>query len=333
MLEFAVPARTLPRAAWEACVRAGPAARRPRRLAGLGRGRRLPRAEHPRLLATRCPPDRLRGIWERPGSRDVAGAPAQPRRRRRHVGHAWRLRRAARRSTRSRPGGWRDYVTLLHPPYTAWHLSYVAIGAALTPAFAWDRFLPTLAAFFLARRDRRARARRAQRPAARDDGSRAACSSRSRSSRSPARSRSASSARSRSTPGSARSSPPARFIVVAYNLELAGGRFHGDPWFAPRLGRVPARSPRTSPSPESWTRSPRAGASSRSSSAAQRRLSTPVRDVRRRVARVDGDDRARDGTSSRSRPSSSSGARSARGSPSPARPSRSRVGLVIMRVT
>jgi hypothetical protein len=20
-------------------------------------------------------------------------------------------------------GGWRDYVTLLHPPYTAWHLS------------------------------------------------------------------------------------------------------------------------------------------------------------------------------------------------------------------
>ena len=48
------------------------------------------------------------------------------------------------------PGGWRDYVTLLHPPYTAWHLSYVAIGAALTPAFAWDRFALTLAAFFLA---------------------------------------------------------------------------------------------------------------------------------------------------------------------------------------
>ena len=31
------------------------------------------------------------------------------------------------------PGGWRDYVTLLHPPYTAWHLSYVAIGAATAP--------------------------------------------------------------------------------------------------------------------------------------------------------------------------------------------------------
>src|ERR1044072_6826384 len=31
------------------------------------------------------------------------------------------------------PGGWRDYWTLLHPPYTAWHLSYVAMGAAIAP--------------------------------------------------------------------------------------------------------------------------------------------------------------------------------------------------------
>ncbi|HEV8228545.1 MAG TPA: class I SAM-dependent methyltransferase [Candidatus Limnocylindria bacterium] len=33
-----------------------------------------------------------------------------------------------------RPGGPRDYWTLLHPPYTAWHLSYVLLGAALSPA-------------------------------------------------------------------------------------------------------------------------------------------------------------------------------------------------------
>ena len=33
-----------------------------------------------------------------------------------------------------RSGGWRDLVTLLHPPYTAWHLSYVAIGAAAAPS-------------------------------------------------------------------------------------------------------------------------------------------------------------------------------------------------------
>lgn len=47
-------------------------------------------------------------------------------------------------------GGWRDYVTLLHPPYTLWHLSYVAVGAALAPHFHTDRLVWGLAAFFLA---------------------------------------------------------------------------------------------------------------------------------------------------------------------------------------
>ena len=48
------------------------------------------------------------------------------------------------------PGGWRDYVTLLHLPYTLWHLSYVVLGAALAPHFRTDRMLWTLAAFALA---------------------------------------------------------------------------------------------------------------------------------------------------------------------------------------
>jgi hypothetical protein len=47
------------------------------------------------------------------------------------------------------PGGWRDYVTLLHPPYTAWHLSYVAIGAALAPELREGRLVAAAAAFFL----------------------------------------------------------------------------------------------------------------------------------------------------------------------------------------
>lgn len=47
-------------------------------------------------------------------------------------------------------GGWRDYVTLLHPPYTLWHLSYVAVGAALAPHFHLDRMVWALAAFFCA---------------------------------------------------------------------------------------------------------------------------------------------------------------------------------------
>jgi hypothetical protein len=49
-----------------------------------------------------------------------------------------------------RRGGWRDYVTLLHPPYTLWHLSYVAVGAALAPRFHLDRLGLGLLAFFLA---------------------------------------------------------------------------------------------------------------------------------------------------------------------------------------
>jgi len=49
-----------------------------------------------------------------------------------------------------RGGGWRDWVTLLHPPYTLWHLSYVAVGAGLAPHFHLDRLLWALAAFFLA---------------------------------------------------------------------------------------------------------------------------------------------------------------------------------------
>ena len=42
-----------------------------------------------------------------------------------------------------------DLITLLHPPYTAWHLAYVAIGAALAPTLDWTRLAGTLAAFFL----------------------------------------------------------------------------------------------------------------------------------------------------------------------------------------
>jgi hypothetical protein len=46
-------------------------------------------------------------------------------------------------------GGPRDWLSLLHPPYTAWHLSYVAIGAALAPAFRFDRLGWSLLGFFL----------------------------------------------------------------------------------------------------------------------------------------------------------------------------------------
>lgn len=47
--------------------------------------------------------------------------------------------------------GWRrDVWALLHPPYTAWHLSYVALGAGLAPRLDATRLAATLLAFFLA---------------------------------------------------------------------------------------------------------------------------------------------------------------------------------------
>ena len=50
----------------------------------------------------------------------------------------------------ARPGGWRDWWTILHPPYTAWHLSYVVLGATLAPSTDGGRLAVTLLAFFLA---------------------------------------------------------------------------------------------------------------------------------------------------------------------------------------
>jgi hypothetical protein len=50
----------------------------------------------------------------------------------------------------ARAGGWRDWWTILHPPYTAWHLAYVVIGACLAPRTDAVRLLGTLLAFFFA---------------------------------------------------------------------------------------------------------------------------------------------------------------------------------------
>ncbi len=47
-------------------------------------------------------------------------------------------------------GGWRDWWLVLHPPYTAWHLSYIVIGASLAPQVNTTRLVATLLAFFFA---------------------------------------------------------------------------------------------------------------------------------------------------------------------------------------
>ena len=70
-------------------------------------------------------------------------------------------------------------------------------------------------------------------------GSQPPCSGGSRSARSAAPSPSASARHWRGRSGSSRSSPQALFLVFAYNLELFGGRFHTDLWFALAWGAFP----------------------------------------------------------------------------------------------
>jgi hypothetical protein len=47
-------------------------------------------------------------------------------------------------------GRWREAVTLLHLPYTAWHLSYVVVGGCLAATVGWGRLGLTVLAFALA---------------------------------------------------------------------------------------------------------------------------------------------------------------------------------------
>src|SRR5450755_1723153 len=46
-------------------------------------------------------------------------------------------------------GGWGDWLSLLHPPYTAWNLSFVAIGASLAHPIRLDRLGWSLLGCFL----------------------------------------------------------------------------------------------------------------------------------------------------------------------------------------
>ena len=197
-----------------------------------------------------------------------------------------------------RAGGWRDYVTLLHAPYTAWHLSYVAIGAALSADFAPSRLWPTLVAFFLAvgigahaLDELTTRPLETRIP----DGVLVALAAVS-----------ILAATAIGAVGAATVSPwigafvaAGAFIVVAYNLESFGGRFHGDAWFALAWGAFPLLTGFFAAA-ETLSAAALAGAAfAFLSSLAQRVLSTRVRDVRRRVVRVDGTVERTDGTSER----------------------------------
>jgi hypothetical protein len=199
-----------------------------------------------------------------------------------------------------RPGGWRDLVTILHPPYTAWHLSYVAFGAVAAPVLHAARLWAALGAFFLAvgvaahaldeLNGHPLRTRLSDRDLAALAGIALA------------------GAVGIGVAGvvvvSATLAPfvvLGAFLVLAYNLELFGGRFHTDFWFAAAWGSFPAVT-------SFWANAlaiHSAGVAIAGVavtlgcfwlSVAQRRLSTPVRELRRRTASVSGQQRLDDGT-------------------------------------
>ena len=86
------------------------------------------------------------------------------------------------------------------------------------------------------------------------------------------------------------------FLVVAYNLELLGGRFHSDLWFAIAWGGFPALTGAFAQDGRLDAAAVLVAGACVAISAAQRVLSTPVRRLRRRVATVEGTITLRDGT-------------------------------------
>jgi hypothetical protein len=86
------------------------------------------------------------------------------------------------------------------------------------------------------------------------------------------------------------------FLVLAYNLELAGGRFHSDLWFALAWGGFPAFTGYFVNALEIRPAGVLVAAACCLLSAAQRRLSTPARELRRRTIEVTGEQRLADGS-------------------------------------
>jgi uncharacterized membrane protein YsdA (DUF1294 family) len=183
--------------------------------------------------------------------------------------------------------GWRDYVTLLHPPYTAWHLSYVVLGVAVAPTVHIDRLIATLIAFFLAMGlSAHALDELAGRPlntripdsmlwliAVNGLGVAVAMGI---------------AGSILVTPWLLISVAFGLFIAPAYNMEWFGGLFHSDFWFAFAWGSFPFLT-------AYWVSGERLEAPALfgavavfALSLAQRILSRRVRDVRRRVRSIEG---------------------------------------------
>ena len=192
-------------------------------------------------------------------------------------------------------GGWRDYVTLLHVPYTLWHLSYVAIGAALAPDFETNRLVVALVAFFLGM----------------GVGAHALDELQGRPLQTRIGTGTLVALAALSIAGAAGIGVFASlvwtpwllpfvafgaFIVYAYNLELFDGRFHSHLWFALSWGAFPLLAGYLVTAERLSVEAVLAAGFAGFLSFAQRHLSTPVRMVRRRVQTVSGTVVFKDGT-------------------------------------
>ena len=179
-------------------------------------------------------------------------------------------------------GGPGDWVTLLHPPYTLWHLSYVVMGAAVMPPLVVWRLGGTLLAFFLAVGiGAHALDELKGRPLGTGIGSTTLAVTAGVSI--------AGAVAMGLVYGGLRLLPfvvLGCLLVFSYNLELFGGVMHSDIWFGLAWGSFPAL---VGAYAQHWTLSVAAVAVAAAAfflSMGQRALSTPARTLRRRVSGV-----------------------------------------------
>lgn len=191
------------------------------------------------------------------------------------------------------PGGWRDYVTLLHPPYTLWHLSYVALGAAIVrDGLAWDRLAALAVAFFLAMGiGAHALDELTGRPLGTRIGDGVLWGLAGASI--VAASAIGVWAAIAWTPWLLAFVAAGAFVVCAYNLELYGGRFHSDRWFALAWGSFPVLTASFAVAEQIRPEAAAAAVFAYAGSRTQRTLSTEVRTIRRHSPDLTAAERAR----------------------------------------
>ena len=195
----------------------------------------------------------------------------------------------------ARPGGWRDWWTILHPPYTAWHLSYVVIGATIAPRTDGGRLAATALAFFLAVGVAAHALDELHGRPLHTDISSAVLATVAAIALSGALALGFA-GMGRTGAGLLAFMAVGPFLVVGYNIELFGGRLHSDIGFAAAWGAFPVLTGYFVQAGRLDIPAILAAIAAFALSLGQRSLSTEARLLRRHTAYVDGTMTMRDGT-------------------------------------